>query len=745
MAFNAVPQNGVLTPYAFVSTGRLTKFQRPALGNSRIYTSRQQTVVALAPPGPTPSQPPASCSFVGASSPSSSSSSTLSSTSSSVVVSSSSSSSIASSSAVSSSSSSAVSSSASSSSQVASPSSSASSSSSFASSASSTSSATSASSTSSTSASSTTSVASSSVSSSATTLITSTTKSSSSSSASSASSSASGSSTSSAPYPAYTNYPIPAGKIVTYNWNVTWVSASPDGYTRPFVGINGQWPCPPIKGNIGDTIKINLVNGLGNQTTTLHFHGLFQYNTTFEDGPAMVNQCPIPPGASFVYQFRLMQPGTYWYHAHVGGQYIDGLRGPLIINDPKAPYNVAGTPYKVDQEVTLTLTDLYHKQAPYLINYYLSPDNTNQNGGAEPVPDTALINEAQNVKFAMVPGKTYLFRIINMGILAGHYLQFDQHDMQIVEVDGVYTMPQTVSQLFVAVAQRYSVIVKAKPTAAQNFAIVSQFNTDMFGSSVTPAGMNPTAVGWLVYDAAKTLPQPFTIQPQVWDDSRLVPWDQQPLLDDANVRTISFTADFGVDSAGSTRGMLSSFTYVPQKIPTMFTALTAPAQYVMNPAIYGRVNPRVLTFNSIVEIYLNNHDSRAHPFHLHGHNFQVINRGEGGALWPGLTSTPQYPMKRDVVVVYAGSSVTLRFKADNPGINLFHCHTEWHVESGLTATFIEAPDVLQSYKPYIPNSHKTVCDLQSIPRKGNAGGNAKNWLDLSNANTEPQDPATYWG
>jgi iron transport multicopper oxidase len=102
-------------------------------------------------------------------------------------------------------------------------------------------------------------------------------------------------------------------------------------------------------------------------------------------------------------------------------------------------------------------------------------------------------------------------------------------------------------------------------------------------------------------------------------------------------------------------------------------------------------------------------------------------------------------MRRDTVVVYAGSSVTLRFVANNPGISLFHCHTEWHVESGLMATFIEAPDVLQSYKPYIPNTHKTVCDVQKIPRKGNAGGNYNNWLDLSNANTDPQDPTTYWG
>jgi len=200
----------------------------------------------------------------------------------------------------------------------------------------------------------------------------------------------------------------------------------------------------------------------------------------------MVTQCPIQPGGSFVYQFRLLQIGTFWYHAHVGGSYIDGLRAPLIVKNPNPPYG------KIDNDVTLTLTDLYHEEAPSLIHYYLSPDNTDMTGGAEPVPNAALINEAQNVKFPITPGKSYLFRVINMGAMAGQYLQFDQHTMTIVEVDGVYVQPYEVQQLFVAVAQRYAVVIQAKTNANQNFAVVASMNADMFGSSMTPPGMQPT-------------------------------------------------------------------------------------------------------------------------------------------------------------------------------------------------------------------------------------------------------------
>jgi iron transport multicopper oxidase len=48
---------------------------------------------------------------------------------------------------------------------------------------------------------------------------------------------------------------------------------------------------------MGDTIKITVTNNLGNQSTAVHFHGLFQTNTTFSDGPAMVTQVSVRAAA----------------------------------------------------------------------------------------------------------------------------------------------------------------------------------------------------------------------------------------------------------------------------------------------------------------------------------------------------------------------------------------------------------------------------------------------------------------
>lgn len=97
---------------------------------------------------------------------------------------------------------------------------------------------------------------------------------------------------------------------VTYDFDVGWVTANPDGQIdRPVIGINGQWPIPRIEAEVGDRIIVNVVNSLGNQSTSLHFHGLFMTNATHMDGPIQVSQCPIPPGSNFTYNFTVSKHG----------------------------------------------------------------------------------------------------------------------------------------------------------------------------------------------------------------------------------------------------------------------------------------------------------------------------------------------------------------------------------------------------------------------------------------------------
>lgn len=92
-------------------------------------------------------------------------------------------------------------------------------------------------------------------------------------------------------------------KTVTYNWDITWVTASPDGFARPVIGINGQWPCPTVEVDLHDRLVVNVHNKLGNESTSLHWHGLPQRDTAVMDGSTGITQCPIPPGERFTYDF----------------------------------------------------------------------------------------------------------------------------------------------------------------------------------------------------------------------------------------------------------------------------------------------------------------------------------------------------------------------------------------------------------------------------------------------------------
>ena len=94
---------------------------------------------------------------------------------------------------------------------------------------------------------------------------------------------------------------------VEYNWNIGWLAANPDGlHERPVIAINGQWPPPSITAHVGEQIKVRLTNQLGNETTGLHFHGLFQNGTNSMDGPTGITQCPIGPGETFTQVFQVV-------------------------------------------------------------------------------------------------------------------------------------------------------------------------------------------------------------------------------------------------------------------------------------------------------------------------------------------------------------------------------------------------------------------------------------------------------
>ncbi|GMM36749.1 ferroxidase [Saccharomycopsis crataegensis] len=524
----------------------------------------------------------------------------------------------------------------------------------------------------------------------------------------------------------------------TFYYEVTALKANPDGVKeKTVIGFNNTWPLPTIEITKGDTVLLYLTNGLKDSNTSLHFHGLFQNGANAMDGPEFVTQCPIAPGQTYLYNFTVdSQSGTYWYHSHTGNQYLDGLRGALIIHDSEP------MPFEYDEEVMLTISDWYHDSHKDLMKQFLNKYNPT---GAEPVPQNALFNDSRNVTWEVKPNTTYFLRIASVSGFVSQYLYIEDHEMTVVEVDGVYVEPTTTKSLYLTAAQRYGVLIKTKEVNPnKNFCFMQALDESML--DIVPAELELTGTNWMVYNKDADLPESFDFDYTVEgnepvDDFTLVPIGKYPLLPDYDYQIVLDVEMLNLAN-GVNYALFNNITYVPPKVPTLATVLSAPKDQIFNKEIYGsNTHSFVLQKDEIVEIVVNNHDDGKHPFHLHGHIFQVIQKSpefEDPTDYDenDHESFPDYPLLRDTVQVAGNGYMVLRFKANNPGVWFFHCHVDWHLEQGLAITLIEDPETLRETQ-YLSDNFKEVCDAVGMGYQGNAAGNTKDYGNLDNENVQP--------
>jgi iron transport multicopper oxidase len=124
------------------------------------------------------------------------------------------------------------------------------------------------------------------------------------------------------------------------------------------------------------------------------------------------------------------------------------------------------------------------------------------------------------------------------------FVNIEDHDMTIVEADGTYTVPTNASSLYIATAQRYGVLVKAKSTTNKNFAILASLDTSAFDS--LPSYLQPNVTGVLVYNKAAPIPKeaPPVQQFNLVDDFTLVPVDHEPILTGKPSTSITLDLNF---------------------------------------------------------------------------------------------------------------------------------------------------------------------------------------------------------
>lgn len=429
--------------------------------------------------------------------------------------------------------------------------------------------------------------------------------------------------------------------------------------------------------------------------------------------------------------------GTFWIHAHNNDQYADGLKAPLIIHPDRSDEQR----YTYDDDYTVILSDWYHSNYTSLVKGEFM--NVKNPTGAEPVPKSGLMYFAhtpstsptasylpgfnENATLTFEPGKTYRIRILNSSVLAAFYFWISGHDMQVIEVEGVDVEPYPMDMLTLAVAQRMSVLVTARnDTEAKNWSIHANMDEEMF--DVVPEDLQLNVTSTLAYAGATGNGDDKVMDEYAYfDDTKLVPAVAEPLVE----ADISHKMDIWFDTFadGKNYAAFNNITYVAPKTPALLSALSM-GEEAANPAIYGpNSNAFVFQHLDMIELRLFNWDAGKHPFHLHGHHFQVVYKSQDvlsddPELNPPFNESQVNPMRRDTVVVPPGGAAYLRFRADNPGTWFFHCHIDPHLVSGLAAIFIEAPELFSSGQGLInvPDKFKQQCQAQGLPTSGNAAG-----------------------
>ncbi|MGH9251772.1 MAG: multicopper oxidase family protein, partial [Acidimicrobiales bacterium] len=229
----------------------------------------------------------------------------------------------------------------------------------------------------------------------------------------------------------------------------------------------------------GDVLRARVRNALPAETS-VHWHGVALRNDM--DGVPGITQSPIGPGGEeFTYEFTAPDPGTYFFHPHVGVQTDHGLYAPLIVDDPDEPGS-----YDVEQVVVLDdWTDGVGEDPDVILHQLLRNghwmgDMPGMGMGGPPGmqgasqllplgPDTGDVHYPLYLANGRVPtaphairarpGQRLRLRLVNAGSDTAFRVGIGGHRMTVTHSDGFPVRPVEVDALLVAMGERYDVIV----------------------------------------------------------------------------------------------------------------------------------------------------------------------------------------------------------------------------------------------------------------------------------------------
>ncbi|XP_023729092.1 laccase-6 [Lactuca sativa] len=520
------------------------------------------------------------------------------------------------------------------------------------------------------------------------------------------------------------------GSTRYYDFKVQMLKVNKLCQTREIVTINQMYPGPVVYAQEDDRIIVKLTNETP-YNTTIHWHGVRQILTCWSDGPSYITQCPVQSGQTFTYEFTLVkQKGTLFWHAHFSWLRAT-VYGAIIIYPKKGVPYPFKSPY---EEHTIILGEYWNWDLVQL------EKNVTAGGGGAPVADAYTINghpgpnyncSTNDVfKIDVVPGKTYMLRIIGALLNMESFFTIANHKLTIVEADGEYTKPFTTDRVMLGPGHTLNVLV----TANQK---IGRYSMAMgpYMSAQNVAFQNITSIAYFQYIGATpnsvTLPAPLPkfndnlAVKTVMDGLKSLEVSNVPKEIDTN---LFFTIGLNVNKCGSKTpkkncqglngGVMGASMNNNSFIRPNFSILGAYYEHINGgftedfpgsplkfydfvngapnsaPNDTGSVNgtrTKVIEYGSRVQIILQDTGTvttENHPIHLHGYSFYVIGYGSGNYNPQTANFNLMDPPYMNTIGVPVGGWAAIRFVADNPGVWFMHCHLEIHLTWGLAVALV---------------------------------------------------------
>ncbi|MGN8103270.1 copper resistance system multicopper oxidase [Pseudomonas fluorescens] len=504
------------------------------------------------------------------------------------------------------------------------------------------------------------------------------------------------------------------------------------GRARTALTVNGSLPGPLLRWREGDTVTLRVKNRLG-EPTSIHWHGILLPSTM--DGVPGLSFKGIEPGGLYVYQFKVKQHGTYWYHSHSGLQEQQGVYGPLVI-DPKEPepysyqrdYVVMLSDWTDEDPVALMKTlkkqsDYYNLHKPTLGDFIR---DVGKQGWSATAADrlmwaqmkmnptdladvsgetyTYLLNgqpPGQNWTGVFKAGETIRLRFINGSAMTYFDVRIPGLKMTVIAADGQPVKPVSVDEFRIAVAETYDVLVEP---VAEAYTLFAQ-SMDRTGyargtlarqmgatASVPPLDPRPwltmddMGMGGMDHGAMADMPGMEGMDHSAMGAMAMQkhPASEQnnPLVDMQAMNPMPKLDDPGIGLRNNGRRVLtyadlrSTFEDPDGRDPsrTVELHLTGHMEkfaWSFNGVKFSDAEPLQLTYGERVRVVLVNDTMMAHPIHLHG-------------LWSDLEDeNGQFQVRKHTVDMPPGSRRSYRVTADALGRWAYHCHLLYHMEMGM--------------------------------------------------------------